>query len=179
MKGITNSEVLYANGGIVTVNRKRVSLLKRVARESESHKSRLCAHRDIEERLHEMFIVLRKGAYIRPHKHQNKSESFHLVEGSVDVVLFNEEGTIREVVKMGEYNSGKVFYYRLNEPLYHTFLLNSQHIIFHETTNGPFRKENTYFAPWSPEITQRKQSLIYLRSLRTQVKHYQSLRREE
>lgn len=36
-----------------------------------------------------MLIVMAKGSYIRPHKHKNKSESFHIIEGLLDVIVFD------------------------------------------------------------------------------------------
>ena len=51
---------------------------------------------------------------------------------------------------MGELRSGKPFYYRVAESLYHTLLIRSEAAVFHEITNGPFRPGDTEFAPWAP-----------------------------
>ena len=48
-------------------------------------------------------------------------------------------------------SSNSCFYYRINEPIYHTFIIKSKIFIFHETTQGPFRKFDTMYAPWSPK----------------------------
>jgi len=48
------------------------------------------------------------------------------------------------------YGSGRAFFYRLMEPCYHTVLVNTPFALFHETTSGPFRRDDTEFAPWSP-----------------------------
>jgi len=111
----------------------------------------LCTHRNTEDLLHEMFIVHTRDAYIRPHKHLGKPESFHIIEGTVDVFVFEEDGRVREVIKMGEYLSGRPFYYRINDPLYHTLIIRSDVLVFHETTSGPFNRADAIFAPWAPE----------------------------
>jgi cupin fold WbuC family metalloprotein len=146
-----NNEVLYSDEPIVKVRRSDIEFLKQKSSSNERQRIRLCAHKDVDDKLHEMFIVHGKDAYVRPHKHLHKSESFHVIEGEVDVVLFDDSGCITEVIKMGAYSTGRNFYFRIAEPYYHTLLIRSQNLVFHETTNGPFGYSDTVFADWSPE----------------------------
>ena len=83
--------------------------------------------------------------------HLNKIESVHVIEGLVDVVLFDEEGTVTEIIRMGDLSSGRKFYYRMAAPSYHTLFIVSELLVFHEITNGPFRRPDTVFAPWAPD----------------------------
>lgn len=96
-----------------------------------------------------MFIVHKKGAYIRPHKHLSKSESLHVMEGTAYLVVFDDKGEITEIIEMGDFSSGNNFYYRMSGPYYHTLLIKSDYFVFHETTNGPFNRSDTVFAPWA------------------------------
>jgi cupin fold WbuC family metalloprotein len=146
-----NDEVLTATAAIVQIGRVDIEMLKRQALTNPRRRIRLCAHPDTADRLHEMLIVHTRGAYVRPHKHLHKSESVHIIEGEVDVVFFDDAGAVAEVVRMGDYGSGRKFYYRVGGPLYHTLLISSEFLVFHEVTNGPFRREDTVFAPWGPE----------------------------
>lgn len=146
-----NQEVLFADERIVKVGSKEIEFLKKKASYNIRQRMRLCTHRDIADRLHEMLIVHQKDTYVRPHKHQNKIESFHIIEGAVDVILFDDDGNIIEVIRMGDYSSGSHFYYRISDPYYHTLLIKSDVLVFHETTNGPFNRSDTIFAPWAPE----------------------------
>lgn len=146
-----NEEVLFADDRIVKVGRRDIEFLKERARCNQRKRIRLCAHKDIDNRLHEMLIVHTKDTYVRPHKHLNKSESFHIIEGLVDVVVFDEVGDIIEVVQMGDYSSERKFYYRVSDSYYHSLFITSDFLVFHETTNGPFRRSDTVFAPWAPE----------------------------
>jgi hypothetical protein len=52
---------------------------------------------------------------------------------------------------MGDYASGRKFYYRSDAQAYHTLIIRSDVLVFHETTQGPFRREDTVFATWAPE----------------------------
>lgn len=146
-----NEEVVFSNDPIVRVRREDISVLKEMSRDNERKRIRLCAHKDTRNRLHEMLIVHEKGTYVRPHKHLNKEESLHVIEGAVDIVLFDAEGAITEVIPMSDYVSGQDFYYRLPGSYYHTLLIRSDLLIFHETTSGPFDRSETIFAPWSPD----------------------------
>ena len=87
-----NSEVLVANGPLTQVGREDIELLKKKAAENPRRRSRICAHRENDDRIHEMLIVLAADCYIRPHKHFGKSESLHLIEGSASAVFFDDAG---------------------------------------------------------------------------------------
>jgi cupin fold WbuC family metalloprotein len=146
-----SAEVRYATDAIVLVDAADVARLEQEAAENPRRRIRLCAHHSVDSPLHEMIIVHTRDTYVRPHKHLGKSESFHLVEGKVDVVVFEEDGGVADVIAMGPFASGRPFFYRIAEPLFHTLLIRSDVVVFHETTGGPFRRADTVFAPWAPE----------------------------
>lgn len=146
-----NAEVLYPEEDIVVISAADLKELKRLALINPRRRVRLCAHRSPNDRLHEMFIVHTRDCYVRPHKHLAKAESMAILEGEVDVVLFNENGSIRQVIPMGTPDSGKVFYQRLSDSIYHTLIIRTDFLVFHESTEGPFLRENTVFPEWAPE----------------------------
>jgi cupin fold WbuC family metalloprotein len=144
------SEVSVADGPVVCVSQHDIEFLKERVRNAPRGRVRLCAHAGPESPVHEMLLVLSGKSYVRPHRHPGKSESFHIVEGVLDVVLFDDGGILREVVSLGDRDSGRPFYYRLNEPLFHMPILRSDLVVFHETTTGPFRQGEAVWAPWAP-----------------------------
>lgn len=148
---VHNEEVLYADAPLSTLGRDDIEWLKARAAKTARQRIRICSHRDSGDLLHEMLIVHTRNTYVRPHKHVGKDESFHVISGEVNVVLFEEDGAVRRAIRMGDYTTGKPFYYRLNESCYHTLIIRSDVLVFHEVTTGPFRREDTVFAPWSPE----------------------------
>lgn len=145
-----SNDVLVALGGVVQVTTADLAPVIDRAHRSPRRRARLCVHPDAGDPLHEMLICLVPGTYVRPHRHASKSESFHIIAGELDVVLFEDDGAIRDVIRMGPYHSGKAFFYRLIEPCFHTVLVHGEHALFHETTNGPFAPADTEFAPWAP-----------------------------
>ncbi|MBN1817475.1 MAG: WbuC family cupin fold metalloprotein [Sedimentisphaerales bacterium] len=142
-------EVLYASEPIVTVGRSEVEHLKELAATSPRGRIRLCMHPSTDHPLHEMLIVHPKGAYVRPHKHSHKAEAVLVLEGQVDVIVFQDDGSIRKATRLDR--AGETFYHRINESSYHTLIIQSEMLVFHEITSGPFVRTDTIFAPWSPE----------------------------
>ena len=157
-----NDEVLFADERIVKLGRRELDLLIQGAKANQRKRMRICAHPDTEDRLHEMFIAVQRGVYIHPHKHLNKSESFHVIQGSVDIVLFDDYGNITGVNRVADHASGEAFYHRISDPCYHTLLVRSEFLVFHEITNGPFQLEQTQYAPWAPDEADHKAAQEYM-----------------
>lgn len=162
-------EVIQATNEITTVRRQDLQVIKDNAARSSKLRSRICAHKSSTDKLHEMIITLQRGCYIRPHKHPNKAESFHIIEGLAYVVIFKENGEIAEVIPMGDYYSQYNFYYRIESPLFHTVVVLSDQLIFHETTSGPFHKEETIVAPWSPPEEDVAGQEDFIEKLRSEI----------
>ncbi len=146
-----NEEVVYPDEEIVHVTRSDMETLQMQALKNPRKRMRLCSHQNVEDRLHEMLIIHTNETYVRPHKHIHKSESFHVIKGRVDVLIFDDEGRITNLIEMGDYDSRFCFYYRIATPLFHSLIIHSDVLIFHEATNGPFNRSDTVFADWSPD----------------------------
>lgn len=164
-----SEEVLYDLEPVVKISRQDVDFLKESAEHNKRKRIRLCAHGSIEDSLHEMVITHAKDTYVRPHKHLGKIESFHVIEGTVDVVVFDDEGNVTGVTRMGDYQSGLPFYHRISEPSYHTLLITSDVLVFHEITNGPFRREDMVYAGWSPEEIKTEKVTEFMKEITRSV----------
>lgn len=108
--------VLVADEPIVRVVRADVAELRERAQSTARHRIRLRARPGPEDRLHEMIIVLGRGSFVRPHKHLDRTESFHAIEGEADVVLLDDDGAVTGVVRLGDYHSGATFLHPLLDP---------------------------------------------------------------
>ena len=155
-----NDEVYYSKEIFIKLDKNDILLLKQKANINTRQRSRLCTHRTTKDKIHEMFIVQREKIYICPHKHLKKIESIHVIEGYANIIIFDDKGKITQVIEMGDHKSGYKFYYKMSQAKYHTMLVISNYFIFHEITNGPFKKSDTVFAPWAPNeddiVSQRK-----------------------
>jgi len=145
-----NEEVLYPADDIVFVDSVDIEEMKKLALLNKRKRIRLCAHHSPTDLLHEMLIIHEKSCYVRPHKHLGKDESITVLEGEADVVLFNDDGSIQGVQSMGEINSGKKFFCRILDSVYHMLIIRSELLLFHECTQGPFNRDKTIFPDWAP-----------------------------
>jgi cupin fold WbuC family metalloprotein len=146
-----NDEVYVAEDSIVTIGPSEIAFVKEKARTSTRRRARICAHRSNSDALHEMVIALQSESYIRPHRHVGKVESFHVIEGTVDVVVFDDHGAIVNVVELGDLSTGRNVYYRLSDSRFHTLLIHGDQLVIHEVTNGPFDPALTLLAPFAPD----------------------------
>ena len=167
-----NNEVFYTSKTIAQIENSDIEFLKDNVKKTKRKRIRLCTHMDEKDNTQEMFIALSKETYIRPHKHLNKPESLHVLEGSADAVFFDDEGNIKKIIQLSNSSSKSCFYYRINEPTYHTFIINSDVFIFHETTQGPFKKNDSLNAPWSPEESDLDKIEDFVLKLKKSVKTF-------
>ena len=160
-----SDEVYLSKQTPVALDKTDIERLVNLAAKNIRQRVRFCSHSIPLEPVHEMFIVHPKGAYVRPHKHLNKSESMLVLEGEVDYVIFEEYGTVENVISMGDYLSGNPFYHSICPELFHMLLIRSEWLVFLEITKGPFIKEDTIMADWSPEEADELSVKKYLENL--------------
>lgn len=169
MKNISqNPEVFQHAEDIVAIDGSFIEELKKRALKNPRRRIRLNLHRNVENTLHEMIIVHTNETYVPPHRHQQKTESFHVIEGEFDVVIFGEDGEINKVVPMGPIGTGRNFCYRVVENFYHSLVIHSEIVVFHEVTNGPFIQGQTEFPNWAPKDGSGEEQL-FLQNLRKRV----------
>jgi len=144
------SGVYQATEPVPRITAEHLRGLVAVAESLPRKRARICMHRTGDTPIHEMIIALGRETYVQPHAHRNKSESFHVIEGRCDVVLFDDAGGIADVIRLGAADSGLPFFYRIATPIFHTLVIRTPFFVIHETTNGPFVPEETIFASWAP-----------------------------
>lgn len=117
---------------------------------SPRRRSRICTHRSVQERLHEMFVIYSDRTFVRPNKHIGKDESVFVIRGTADFLFFDDAGLVTQVVEMGDVASGKAYYCRVPEGVYHTIIMRSPEVVLFEGTPGPFNPAETVYADWGP-----------------------------
>jgi cupin fold WbuC family metalloprotein len=163
----TGPEVFVASEHIVSVGKKEMDFLKSVVPTTERKRIRLCAHKDLENGLHEMFVVYTNMTYVKPNKHIDKDESLHILEGEADFFFFDESGNITDIIPLGDYNSGRQFYMRVPAFAWHSMVMKTDTLVIHETIPGPFRREDTAWAPWAPMETDRAAVEQFINQMRS------------
>ncbi len=144
------AEVYYLGCLQKLLKRQDSEQLQSLLMQSSRNRARFCLHSRKESDLHEMFEMLSKDVYMRPHKQINKCTSYHIVSGMLKLYLFDDGGKIIDIFSLGDFHSGKPYYFRAPKNTYRTLVPESDFVLYHETTTGPFNKADTVFAPWSP-----------------------------
>lgn len=157
-------EVYAIETGIAHFGKEEIQFVKDHVWATQRKRVRICMHNNIEEKLHEMLVCYVKETYVRPNRH-TKDESLHIIHGSADFIFLDEVGNPTCVVPLGESKSGKNFYLRVPKGVYHTLVIRSDIIVIHESISGPFRREDTEFAPWAPEETMKAEVVDYQNNL--------------
>jgi cupin fold WbuC family metalloprotein len=167
-----SAEIYIAQDPIVQCGDAEIDFLKECALASPRKRARICAHKSNQDALHEMLIAISAASYIHPHRHLEKSESFHIVEGTVDVAIFDANGALVNVIELGEPGSGRAFYYRLSESAFHTLLIRSDFLVVHEVTNGPFDRAGTVLADFAPPENEAAAAHDYMQRVAAEANRF-------
>ena len=145
-----NDEVLYPASKHVEFAVEDIQQLKKMADKNPRGRIRLCAHQNLNDVVHEMIIVHRGDCYVRPHRHMTRDESIYVIEGEADLVIFNDDGLIRQVVAIGDITSNATLFCKIAANTIHTLLFKTRHLVFKEVTQGPFDCASVFFPTWAP-----------------------------
>jgi cupin fold WbuC family metalloprotein len=157
--------VFYSSHPLPLVSRDVIEILKTSARENSRRRARFCAHPTPESEQHDMLIVSHRDTYVAPHRHLEKSETFIVLEGKADIMLFDDKGGLEKIVKMGSAASGRPFFYRMPARKFHSLSIESELLVFLESTKGPFRAGESENAPWAPSPTAAAEGRAYIAAL--------------
>lgn len=139
--------------------------LKRHALKEPLRRSRFCLHTDNQQMVHEMIIAQCNDTYNPPHRHSGKPKSFHMIEGKMKVILFDDAGNVTRSFIMAPPGQGEVAIFRLNKPCYFTVVPLDEVVIVHETVQGPFDPVKKDNAPWAPDQHDIEAGLAFLHAI--------------
>jgi cupin fold WbuC family metalloprotein len=142
--------VFHNDRGYAGVGAQGIERLKKVALQSPLRRSRFCLHRSDSDLLHEMIIVLAEDCTFRPHRHEAKSESYHMIEGRMAFIMFSDDGTPSHAELLAPPGQDGTICFRMSDPIYHAVLPLDELVVYQETTIGPFKAGEATIAPWAP-----------------------------
>lgn len=166
---IISEEVATSDDAIYNIGESEIKFLIHQAKKTKRKRYRLCLHNDNNHAVHEMFIVHPKDAYVKPHKHIQKSESLFVLKGEVDYVTFDDYGKINKVFHLNCLAKKGQSFISLRKDIFHTMIVKSQWLVFLETTSGPFKKNETVFSSWSPNEEDTTEVKKYISKLKKDV----------
>jgi cupin fold WbuC family metalloprotein len=167
-----NSPLVYtARDAVVPLSRAENAFLNKRLHEDKLDRVRICCHKSTTDRLHEMLMAFSKDTYVRPSLHIDKEESLFFIEGFGTYLFFDDRGAITRQVPLGPIGSGRSFYCRVPANTFHALIVESDQILVKETTSGPFSRDDTKFADWAPDGTDKQAVKKYLDSLKSQMRN--------
>ena len=102
-----------------------------------------------EDPVQRLVVATRRDAYFRVHRHPFKWELSILLRGSLDVLVFAEDGILTARVRLGA--DGDAVLYELPADTYHTLVPQADESVFFEVKEGPYDPATAAeFAPWAP-----------------------------
>ena len=156
----------FAESDIVTVNSSLYEELKHRALGTPFGRYRFCLHKDHSSPIQEMIIALKKDSYVQPHRHpDNRIESYSILEGELDVLIFDDLGKVKKIVRLNSNREGAKLI-RIGNNNWHMPIPKSDWVIYHEILQGPFDKDKVVeYASWAPGQEKLKLVEIFLKEL--------------
>lgn len=139
--------------------------LCRQASQAERGRAHLNLHDSLDAPVQRLFIAMQPDTYIRPHRHPqpNKWEFFLLLEGEIDVLIFNDTGKIHQRIELSASQTRAV---EIPPGTWHSYVSRTPGSLVLEVKEGPFiPTPEEDFAPWAP-AEQTSTAVEYLAWLR-------------
>ena len=140
-----NKRVFYSKIKDLKLSRQQIFLFRELSIINNQRVSRICLHQSDSSSLHEMIMVHSKPTKIGPLKQNKECISYHIIEGSIAILICDELQNIKNSYLLSslsfsneEFNS-----IRINPNEYRIVSSLSDHAIFLEITNGPFEDNDT------------------------------------
>tara|TARA_B100000315_G_C14567657_1_gene583806 strand:- start:816 stop:1316 length:501 start_codon:yes stop_codon:yes gene_type:complete len=132
---------------LIKLDKNDINEMIEFSKENNNCDIRICLHNKAEDELHNMLILERKGSYCRPHLHETKEETLNVILGNLLVIIFDKKGEI-----INHYYLEENELIRIPKRSFHTVIPLSKISIYHESKCGPFRRSETIYPKWAPEI---------------------------
>ena len=110
---------------------------------------RISLHKDSLEQLHNMVIYSKNTQKLNIHKHIDKVETYHIIEGEILIILFDDDGNIDTKVLLSK---DDILMCRVPKNIYHLNFVVGEYAIFHETRRGPFISSDSIVPEWIDDI---------------------------
>jgi cupin fold WbuC family metalloprotein len=101
--------------------------------------ARICLHTDPSELFHDMIILEKIGSYFPTHRHQGKAETIHVIEGILQISMFDNECNLTRRIRLDTKKNSLIW--RIPVGHWHLITPLTSYVIYHESKPGPFLGE--------------------------------------
>lgn len=144
-----NPYVLLPQGNIAGVSASDIEHVIRLAEASPRKRARICLHQTSEDLQQEMVIAFGRTAYVQPHRQLEKTKTYVVLRGSLNLFFFSEKGKIKQSILLDSTGKKGPSLFRFPAWIWHTFTICGKNVVILEITRGPFQANTTHLAPWS------------------------------
>jgi cupin fold WbuC family metalloprotein len=147
--GLPGKNALQRERVVRLLSRALLDELAAKAALSPRRRAHLNIHATAADLVQRFVVVALADAYFRPHRHASKSELAVLLRGRVDVLTFDEAGTVTARYTVGDDTASMA--YETPERTWHTLVPGPAGCAFFEVKEGPYDAATaTEFAAWAP-----------------------------
>jgi cupin fold WbuC family metalloprotein len=149
--------LIQSEDAIAVIDDAMVRRMRGLALGSPDGRARLCLHHALNDPVQEMILSLTEANCYPAHRHRDKAESYHILDGDLGILIFDDAGKVlhRHLLSSAAPESGKAL--RIGPMLWHAVIALSPVVVFHETTSGPFQPGGSEVAGFCPEgIAERR-----------------------
>jgi cupin fold WbuC family metalloprotein len=128
----------------------RLKKLADEAAETDRLRTHLNVHERLDANVQRLFIATEPATYMRPHRHPepHKWEFFVVLEGAIDLLIFDHDGSLLQRIEMAPDKARAV---EVPPNVWHAYVCQKSGTVALEIKEGtyiPTPEED--FAPWSP-----------------------------
>lgn len=155
-------------GDVADVDRELIDELIAVSDRAGQKNARICLHSGPEATFHDMVTLEYATGYARPHRHVDKGETVHIIEGQTLFVVFDDQGKVTNHALLGD---RATLVFRVGVGQWHAVIPVTPYAIYHESKLGPFLANDSIYPAWAPDGSDPQAAAVYVRRL---VRHYAS-----
>lgn len=131
------------------IDRALIDGLIRTATASARRRSNFNLHPTLADPVQRLLVAAKRDTYFRPHQHEVRWECALVVQGSFDLFLFDDDGTITRRLRLG--NSGEALGFEIPARTWHGWMPVEDDGVFFEVKEGPYDPvHGITFASWAP-----------------------------
>ncbi len=156
----SNTCIIQSEDAIAVVDAAGIRRMRDLAQESPDGRARLCLHHALSEPVQEMIMALTSANCYPVHRHRDKAESYHILDGDLAILIFGDDGQVSRRELLSATVSGAAKALRISPMIWHAVIALSPIVVFHETTSGPFRPGQSETASFCPEDIPERQAFF-------------------
>ncbi|WP_193164296.1 WbuC family cupin fold metalloprotein [Microbulbifer hainanensis] len=128
-----------------------LSQLAESAQQADRRRNNLNVHDSVDANVQRLFIATQPETYIRPHRHSepHKWEFFMVIQGSMSLLLFSDDGRIEDRIELSALDVRAV---EIPPNTWHSYTCMEEDTVALEIKEGAYTPTPEQdLAPWSPK----------------------------